>query len=100
MTPSRESIEGWFVLELVIKFLRFIYFAWGGTLLVMLILFGRQHIEVASFVVGSPLLYLFISLWGNGILLGIGILLSITALMELWELISLVLISLSRNFRH
>lgn len=99
MAKLTKSTEGWFVLELVIKFMRFIYLAWGGILLVMLILFGRPHLEVASFVVHTPLVYLFTSLWGNGILLGLGVLLCTAALIELWELISLVLISVSRGSR-
>ena len=100
MAKPRQSPEGWFVLELIIKFIRFIYLVWGGILLVMLILFGRPHLEVASFVAHSPLLYLFTSLWGNGVLLGLGVLLCTAALIELWELISLVLISISRGSRH
>ncbi len=100
MAKPRQSPEGWFVLELIIKFIRFVYLVWGGILLVMLILFGRPHLEVASFVTHSPLLYLFTSLWGNGVLLGLGVLLCIAALIELWELISLVLISISRGSRH
>ena len=99
MANLKKSSEGWFLLELVVKLLRFIYLAWGGITLVMLVLFSPPHLEVASFIMQTPLRYLFDSLWGNGVLLGLGVLLCIAAFMELWELISLVLISVSRGSR-
>ncbi len=79
-----------FLLDAILRSLRFFYLLWGGLLLATLAYYSRLrfpdlvwHWPAAGRVLSGP--------WGRGLALGAGLTMLLAALFEIWELVDLLL---------
>ncbi len=95
MPPRPRS----FLLDTLIRGVRFFYLLWGGMLLTTLSLYDR--LKLPTFFWTWPRAARFLtSSWGRGIALGLGLVMAIAALVEVWHLVDRLLVMATRDSEH
>ncbi|MBK8726986.1 MAG: hypothetical protein IPL96_13330 [Holophagaceae bacterium] len=88
-----------FLLDTLIRGVRFFYLLWGGMLLTTLSLYDR--LKLPPFLWSWPKAARFLtSSWGRGIALGLGLVMAIAALVEIWHLVDRLLVMATRDSEH
>ena len=88
-----------FLMDAVIRSLRFFYLMWGGMLLGTLAYYGR--LRAPGFLWRWPgLAQTMTGPWGRGLAIGVGLTMLIAALLEIWELVDRVLVRFMHEHDH
>ncbi len=80
-----------FLLDVIVRTLRFLYLLWGGLLLATMAYYGRLRAPDA-FWRWPDAARLLPGPWGRGLFLGIGLTMLLAALFEIWELVDKLLV--------